>query len=98
MDQRCDSGMPFFAIRALKLVSAPSCACASKDVKASRGKVVRAEPVAALYEHGRAHHVGAFPALEDQLIAFTTFGYGKPRSGRRFDLAANPRSSRASSD
>ena len=33
-----------------------------KEVKASRGKVVRAEPVAALYEQGRVHHVGAFPA------------------------------------
>src|SRR2546423_283488 len=30
-------------------------------VHASRGKVIRAEPVAALYEQGRIHHVGAFP-------------------------------------
>jgi phage terminase large subunit-like protein len=41
-------------------------------VRASRGKVVRAEPVAALYEQARIHHVGAFPALEDQMCAFTT--------------------------
>ena len=34
-------------------------------VHASRGKVVRAEPVAALYEQGRAHHIGTFPQLED---------------------------------
>ena len=33
-------------------------------VHASRGKVIRAEPVAALYEQGRIHHVGAFPTLE----------------------------------
>jgi phage terminase large subunit-like protein len=43
-----------------------------KAVHASRGKVVRAEPVAALYEQSRIHHVGAFPALEDQMCAFTT--------------------------
>lgn len=38
-----------------------------KSVHASRGKLVRAEPVSALYEQGRVHHVGFFPALEDQL-------------------------------
>ena len=43
-----------------------------KPVRASRGKATRAEPVAALYEQGRVHHVGAFPALEDQLCAFTS--------------------------
>jgi predicted phage terminase large subunit-like protein len=42
-----------------------------KAVRASRGKLTRAEPVAALYEQGRVHHVRAFPALEDQLCAFT---------------------------
>lgn len=42
-----------------------------KPVHASRGKLARAEPVAALYEQGRIHHVGAFPALEDQMGAFT---------------------------
>jgi len=42
-----------------------------KPVHASRGKIMRAEPVAALYEQGRVHHVGAFPALEDQMCAFT---------------------------
>jgi phage terminase large subunit-like protein len=36
-------------------------------IHASRGKRTRAEPVAALYEQGRVHHVGAFPGLEDQL-------------------------------
>lgn len=36
-------------------------------VTASRGKAIRAEPIAALYEQGRAHHVGFFPALEDEL-------------------------------
>ena len=36
-------------------------------VHATHGKRIRAEPVAALYEQGRVHHVGTFPALEDQL-------------------------------
>jgi phage terminase large subunit-like protein len=40
------------------------------SVRASRGKVARAEPVAALYEQGRVHHVGAFPKLEDQMCSF----------------------------
>ena len=40
-------------------------------VRASRGKFTRAEPVAALYEQSRIHHVGGFPILEDQMIGFT---------------------------
>jgi predicted phage terminase large subunit-like protein len=43
-----------------------------KGVHASRGKVVRAEPVSALYEQRKVHHVGAFSALEDQMCSFTT--------------------------
>lgn len=39
---------------------------AYRDVRASRGKYTRAEPVAALYEQGRIHHVGGLPDLEDQ--------------------------------
>lgn len=38
-----------------------------EDAQATRGKVVRAEPVSALYEQGRAHHVGEFPQLEEQM-------------------------------
>lgn len=41
-----------------------------KEVRASRGKYRRAEPVAALYEQGRCHHVGTFGDLEDQLCTF----------------------------
>jgi phage terminase large subunit-like protein len=44
-------------------------------ISASRGKMVRAEPVSALYEQGFVHHVGRFRVLEDQLCAFTTAGY-----------------------
>lgn len=38
-----------------------------KKVTASRGKAVRAEPIAALYEQGRVHHVGYFGQLEDEM-------------------------------
>jgi phage terminase large subunit-like protein len=43
-------------------------------VHASRGKVTRAEPVAALYEQGRVHHLGAFAQLEDQMCALSRGG------------------------
>lgn len=46
-----------------------------KEVTASKGKHIRAEPISALYEQRRVHHVGAFPDLEDQLCNFTTSGY-----------------------
>jgi phage terminase large subunit-like protein len=39
-------------------------------VHASRGKLTRAEPIAALYEQGKIHHVGGFPELEDQLCTW----------------------------
>lgn len=39
---------------------------ATKKLWASRGKYTRAEPIAALYEQGRVHHVGMFPELEDE--------------------------------
>lgn len=41
-------------------------------VKASRGKYIRAEPVAALYARGRIRHVGEFQELEDQMCVFTS--------------------------
>lgn len=60
-----------------------------KMVHASRGKVVRAEPVAALYGNaekmGKVSHVGRFPLLEDQLCGFTTSGYSGERSPDRAD-------------
>ena len=45
-------------------------------VHASRGKAARAEPVSAMYEQGRGHHVGTFPLLEDQLVTW------EPNSGQ----------------
>lgn len=51
-----------------------------RDVTASRGKVVRAEPVSALYEQGRVHHVGSnFEALEYELLNYV------PENGRSPD-------------
>lgn len=40
-------------------------------VHATRGKVLRAEPISALYEQGRVHHVGRFDELEDQMCMFS---------------------------
>ena len=42
-----------------------------KSVHATRGKLVRAEPIAALYEQGKVHHVGVFPELESQMCTYT---------------------------
>lgn len=56
-----------------------------KDVQASRGKHVRAEPIAALYEQGKVHHVGRFPEMEDELAGFTTAGYIGAKSPNRAD-------------
>lgn len=56
-----------------------------KAVTASRGKVVRAEPVAALYEQGRVSHVGTFPELEDQMMQFGPSGYVGEGSPDRAD-------------
>lgn len=56
-----------------------------KEVKASRGKVVRAEPFSALYEQGKVRHVGQFLNLEDELSGFSTAGYTGERSPNRAD-------------
>lgn len=56
-----------------------------REVTATRGKVVRAEPVAALYELGKVFHAGSFPELEDQMCAMTPAGYVGERSPDRAD-------------
>ncbi len=58
-----------------------------KLVHASKGKVARAEPVAALYEAGRVRHAGTFPALEDELCGLIQGGAyeGPGRSPDRAD-------------
>ena len=54
-------------------------------VTASRGKVPRAEPIAALYEQKKICHIGYFPELEDQLQSFTVSGYVGMKSPDRAD-------------
>lgn len=54
-------------------------------VRATRGKYLRAAPVAQLYEQGRVKHVGAFPALEDEMCDFGLDGLSSGRSPDRLD-------------
>lgn len=57
-----------------------------KAVRAKRGKVARAEPVAALYEQDRVHHVGTHGGLEDQMVHFKNDGLeDKTKSPDRVD-------------
>lgn len=69
------------------VLRAADCQMPIKLVHASIGKSARAEPVAALYEAGRVHHVGLFPKLEDQLCGLMTGGSyeGPGRSPDRAD-------------
>ena len=55
------------------------------EVRAARGKHVRAEPISALYSLGRISHVGAFPELEDQMCLMTAAGYEGKGSPDRVD-------------
>lgn len=58
-----------------------------REVTASRGKHIRAEPIAALYEKDQVRHVGRFPELEEQMTAMTTHGYQGTGSPDRLDAA-----------
>jgi len=42
-----------------------------RSVHASRGKMLRAEPIASLYEQGKVHHMGVYPELESQMCTYT---------------------------
>ena len=55
------------------------------EVRATRGKHVREEPISALYSQGRISHVGAFPELEAQLCQMTNQGYEGEGSPDRVD-------------
>ena len=55
------------------------------SVRATRGKYLRAEPVAALYAQGRVRHAGAFPELEDEMCSFGPGGLPSGRSPDRLD-------------
>ena len=56
-----------------------------KAVSASRGKVIRAEPFALLYEQGKIRHCGRFIDLEDEMAGFSTQGYIGNASPNRMD-------------
>lgn len=58
-----------------------------RSVKASRGKIARAEPIAALFEQQKISLVGHFPDMEDQFCSMTTAGYLGSRSPDRADAA-----------
>jgi phage terminase large subunit-like protein len=71
-----------------------------RRVRATRGKYLRAAPVAQLYEQGRVRHVGCLPELEDEMCSFGPGGLETGRSPDRLDalvwavtdLALRPRS------
>ena len=54
-------------------------------VHASKGKAVRAEPVSALYQQGRGHHVGVFPKLEEQMTEWDAYDPDPSWSPDRMD-------------
>lgn len=56
-----------------------------RSVRATRGKWLRAEPVAALYAEGRIAHAGVFEALEDEMCAFGANGKAHGHSPDRLD-------------
>ena len=56
-----------------------------RHVRATRGKWLRAEPIAALYAEGRVVHVGRWPELEDQMCDFGADGLSSGRSPDRLD-------------
>lgn len=56
-----------------------------RKVRATRGKYLRAAPVAQLYEQGRVHHVGGFAELEDEMCAFAADGLPNGKSPDRLD-------------
>jgi phage terminase large subunit-like protein len=58
-----------------------------RQVTATRGKAVRAEPFSALYEQGKVRHAGRFAELEDELTSFTIYGFTGAGSPNRADAA-----------
>jgi phage terminase large subunit-like protein len=65
------------------VLKAAGCAVRLREVRATKGKRVRAEPVAALYEQGRVAHAGDFAALEEELMALG----GEEEAGGGLDRA-----------
>lgn len=61
-----------------QVLKAAGCTLKVREVRATRGKRIRAEPVAALYEQGRVRHAGALGPLEEELMAMGAEGEGEP--------------------
>jgi predicted phage terminase large subunit-like protein len=70
----------FGAQMVIATISAVDSGVPTKAITSSRGKVLRAEPISTTFEQGRAHLVGNFPELEDQLTSFTS-DYDRARDG-----------------
>jgi phage terminase large subunit-like protein len=56
-----------------------------RELHATRGKAIRAEPVATLYDRAKVRLAGTFPEMEQQMLQFSTSGYGGDRSPDRTD-------------
>ncbi len=54
-----------------RLIRSVDPSIAYRSVRATRGKMTRAEPISALYEQKRVHHIGYFAELEQQMISYT---------------------------
>lgn len=67
------------------IIQAEDNTIAYSEVNASRGKIARAEPIAALYEKKKIHHIGYFPEMEDQMCSMTQAGYQGLKSPDRAD-------------
>lgn len=67
------------------VISAEDHSVPVRAVRAMRGKWLRAEPIAALYEQGRIRHAARFPALEDEMCDFAPGGLSSGRSPDRLD-------------
>ena len=66
----------------LEVARPKGCSFRVELVTASQGKVARAEPVVMLYEQGRYHHVGTYPALEDEMTQWTPLDPSLPSPNR----------------
>ncbi len=69
----------------MAVIHAQDASVAVKAVRAQRGKFLRAEPVAALYEQGRIRHARHFAELEDEMCDFAVSGLSSGRSPDRMD-------------
>ncbi len=67
------------------VIAAEDAAVPVRSVRANRGKALRAEPIAALYQQGRVRHAGRFRQLEDEMCDFTASGLSSGRSPDRVD-------------